>query len=311
MPDAVTIRASAKINLALAVDRPIETGPHAGMHPIASWMAPIDLADTVTIERTGPGDGSRFEIRWADGRPVEWPRASDLGVRAHALLEREAGPLGVRVTVEKRIPAGGGLGGGSADAGAVLRGVNALFGLGFPTDRLRALATELGSDVPFFIPEGPGPGEPPATGLGTGPSTGLVTGLGNQIERLLSPSLGPGPVPLLLIVPPYGCPTGEVYRAFDGAPPQVFRETEVAEMARASEIDPADLFNDLARPAAMVRPELGDVRARLARSLGRPVHVSGSGSTLFCIGPGIDGCVGTAREFLPDTYALIRSSVLS
>lgn len=306
MPDAVTIRAHAKVNLALAVGRAIEGGPRAGMHPIASWMAPIGLADTVNIRRTdgGKDSASSFEIRWADGQPVEWPVESDLGFRAHALLELEAGPLGVAISIEKHIPAGGGLGGGSADGAAVLLGLNALFDLDLPTERLRALAAALGSDVPFFIPDKPGFDQPP--------EAALVTGLGDQIERVGAPGPdGAGPVELLLIVPPFACPTGEVYRAFDADPPRVFRETEVASMARSALIEPDALFNDLAPAAARIRPELAEIRGTLARALDRPIHVSGSGSTLFCLGSGIGICGATAREILPDTVRLIRSSVLS
>ena len=92
--DLIRVRAHAKVNLALAVDRAIPEGPHAGMHPIASWMAPIALADEVEIRRTP--DGSSHDIAWADGSPVGWDTASDLAVRAHAALEHAVGrPLGV------------------------------------------------------------------------------------------------------------------------------------------------------------------------------------------------------------------------
>ena len=297
MPRSLSIQAHAKINLALAVDRPIPAGAHAGLHPICSWMAPIGLADSVTIVRTH-GD-SRFSIRWANRGPIEWPIQSDLAFRAHALLEREAGPLPAEIMIEKQIPAGGGLGGGSADAAAVLSGCNTLFGLGLSQDRLCALAGELGSDIPFFIT-----GDADPLGL---PCPAAVGGVGDQIERLKLC----GPIPLLLIFPPFGCPTGEVYRAFDEMPGTSFRDDDVRRMARDGLVGPAELFNDLASPAIAVRPELGVIRADLERELGLPIQVSGSGSTLFCVGSDMDRAAERAREFLPPKARVILSSVLS
>ena len=151
----LVLSAHAKVNLALSVGPPIADGPRAGMHPIASWMAPVELSDTIEIATLEPGSDARAEIV-GDGVQVNWLVANDLTLRAVRALENEAGrslPVGVRVT--KRIPAGGGLGGGSSDAAAVLRGLDALLGrghgLGLGHEKLRAIAATLGSDIPFFI----------------------------------------------------------------------------------------------------------------------------------------------------------------
>jgi len=115
--------APAKLNLALAV------GPARasdGMHPIASWMVPIGLCDTITMQRLDDSEESLFEIvndpaalRVA---PIDWAVESDLAVRAVRAIEADAGrPLPVAMRVEKRIPVGAGLGGGSSDAAAALR----------------------------------------------------------------------------------------------------------------------------------------------------------------------------------------------
>ena len=295
---SISIRAHAKVNLALAVGRPIESGPRSGMHPIATWMAPIGLADTVTIERTGGAPG--FNIAWSDGRQIDWPIESDLVFRAHAALSRELGPgadpLGAHITVRKSIPAGGGLGGGSADAAATLRGLNRLFDLQIGADRLRAIASTLGSDIPFFIPDDPDPA--------VASPAAMVTGLGEQIDA--APVRSGGAVPLTLVFPPFGCPTGEVYRAFDSAPPGIFREAEVAALASAGVVESSDLFNDLAAAAVAVRPALGRIRDDLERSFRRRVHVSGSGSTLFCFGAMPD----EVHEFLPAGCTALGSFVL-
>jgi 4-diphosphocytidyl-2-C-methyl-D-erythritol kinase len=197
------IRAHAKVNLALAVGAPIPEGkPRAGMHPIASWMVAIDLADEVEIRAA---ERATFEIEWASGAPIEWEPRDDLAVRAHAEMERAVGHrLPARIRVRKHIPAGGGLGGGSADAGAVLRGLDAMFKLRLPEPELHAIASRLGSDVPFFVDPGVDVDRPPRPAL--------VTGLGGTIERTPATS---GDVTLFF--PSFGCPTGAVYAAFDEA----------------------------------------------------------------------------------------------
>jgi len=273
---AIVRAACAKVNLALAVGPP-DSG---GMHPIASWMAPIDLADDITLTRLPEGAESRCEIAWAADAPrpspIDWPVESDLGVRAHRLLEEEVGrPLPVRLEVRKRIPVGGGLGGGSSDAAAVLMGVSELFELGVPEGRLAALSRRLGSDVAFFLDAEVGSGPPrPA----------IVTGLGDRIERVARV-----PAELTLLLPPFGCPTGPVYRAYDEGGPAPLREAEVralaAEARRTGQVPWERLFNDLAEPAARAVPAFGELVGRLqlaAEKAGAgPVCVSGSGSTLF------------------------------
>lgn len=258
----------AKVNLALAVGPPIPPGePHAGHHPICSWMACLDLCDRLRIERLADGRASEFDIAWDDARPVEWRPETDLAVRAHALLEAHAGrALPVRLALRKSIPAGGGLGGGSADAASTLLVLRDLFHLDLAAPALAALASRLGSDVAFFLDD-----ESP-------PRPAIVSGLGDRIERLARAS-----AELILVCPPFGCPTGAVYRAYDDSAAPL-RETEVRRLAGAGAPDASSLFNDLTRPAERVEPRLAALRARLTSALGVPVHMSGSGSTLFVLG---------------------------
>lgn len=278
--------AHAKINLALAVSPPIsEEGPRKGWHSIASWMAPIGLGDTLTIRRGAPGDASAHHIRWADDAPrptpIDWPITKDLAVRAHHLLEREAGrPLPLRLRMEKRTPVGGGLGGGSSDAAAALLTIDRAFGLGLTADRLAALSRELGSDVAFFLDGGGGDAPRPA----------LVEGFGDRIAR--TPRVQAHAV---LILPPFGCATPAVYKAFDSIPEAALarlsghagferRAEAAAALARAAVVDPrTPLFNDLAPAAELVAPGLAEIRAEAARATETPVHITGSGSTCFQI----------------------------
>jgi len=282
MPTSITINAYAKINLALAVGAPLPPGTpdgKAGFHPIASWMTCIDLADELTLSRLNPDGSGRYTIEWSPdaprASPIDWPLEKDLAVRAHRLLEAEVGrPLPLSMVMRKRVPVGGGLGGGSSDGAAMLLGVRRLFSLNIPTSRLVALSARLGSDMAFFVDD-----DQPAR-------PALVTGLGDRLERVTHVDAN-----VLLIVPPVGCPTGPVYRAYDRSPREL-RENDVRELiaqsTRDGRIDSHGLFNDLASPACEVEPRVGDVMQRIKMLTTLPLHMTGSGSTLFMLGSTVE-----------------------
>jgi 4-diphosphocytidyl-2-C-methyl-D-erythritol kinase len=192
--------------------------------------------------------------------------------------------------VRKRIPAGGGLGGGSADAACVLLALRDLFALPVSDADLIACAHGLGTDIPFFV-------DPVAWRAGQPARPAVVSGLGDRIERV-----GRMQDAITLIVPGFGCATGAVYRAFDESPTSVCDHARVLGVVAAclerGAVDAGLLFNDLAAAAERVEPRLGELRRALAQTLGTPVHVSGSGSTLFCFGgsgvPISDGFSGRA-----------------
>jgi 4-diphosphocytidyl-2-C-methyl-D-erythritol kinase len=139
---ATTWLAPAKVNLFLHVVGRRDDG----YHRIQSAMQLIDLADTLTI---APRDDGRIE------RTVDLPGVAvdaDLSIRAARLLQAASETaLGASIGVEKRIPQGGGLGGGSSDAATTLLALNRLWKLDWPRQRLMALGLELGADVPFFV----------------------------------------------------------------------------------------------------------------------------------------------------------------
>jgi 4-diphosphocytidyl-2-C-methyl-D-erythritol kinase len=268
------------------------------MHPISSWMSAIDLGDDLTLRALEPGEASRWRVAWADDAPrpspIDWPIEKDLAVRAHRALEARCGrTLPVEGLILKRTPVGGGLGGGSADAGAALSGLNELFSLGLRTADLRGVAETLGSDVAFFVDDHT-PARP-----------AIVGGFGERIERV-----GAVAADVLLLLPAFGTPTGPVYRAYD-ASPRALRDAEVrrlaADGAATGRIDPGRLFNDLAEPACRVEPRLGALMERV-RALGPAVHVSGSGSTLMVVDPA-PGAEGRVRGAIPDV-AVVRTRLV-
>lgn len=155
----VTVEANAKINLTLDIlgKRP------DGFHEVAMVMQSIGLHDTLTLERIEEGIELSINVPWlkADEKNLAW--------RAAALVQKEYDLSGgVRIALTKRIPVAAGLAGGSADAAAVLKGMNELYGLQMSQQRLCELGAQLGSDIPFCIMGG----------------TMLATGRGEILTRL-------------------------------------------------------------------------------------------------------------------------------
>lgn len=268
MPHATPLVLScpAKVNLALSVGPPQADG----LHPIASWFIALNFGDTLTLTAA---EATRYDLAFAEDAPrpqaVDWPLEKDLAVRAHRLLESHAGrALPLQLTLRKRVPTGAGLGGGSSDAAAVLVGVDRMYGLGLSAAELAELASQLGSDVPFFV------------AVQRGVASAVVTGTGGSVEAVPLAAA----VHLTLLLPAVSCPTGPVYRQLDAmrpqaGPPDVARIRAMAGEAVAPEVP----FNDLGAAALAVAPGLGQLQRDAAALLGRPVHVSGSGSTLYVV----------------------------
>lgn len=302
----ITREAHAKVNLALAVGpRNAEPPAGDGLHPIASWMAPIDLRDHLTVTRLEPNRDSRYAIVWDEQAPrqspIDWSITKDLAVRAHMSLEREVGGrLPVQLKLIKRIPIGAGLAGGSSDAAATLLAVRDAFELDVSNDRLRELALTVGSDAGFFVPiEGSAPG--PA----------LVRGTGDLVEPTPAARQSGAEAALVLILPEFDCSTPAVYRAFDEDQPERFREDEAGDLARRGELDPAGLFNDLAEPAQRVEPRLGEVVRAAQRAAEAPVHVTGSGAGCFvvCESDEAERTAERLRESLPACAVVVSRMI--
>jgi 4-diphosphocytidyl-2-C-methyl-D-erythritol kinase len=176
-----------------------------GFHELETLMVPIRLADSVSFLPLQPdGNGQPGQILlhvctcWPAGSQVESPPipigADNLIVRALTLLRQRSGrELGAHVELAKRIPAAAGLGGGSSDAAAALRLANHGWSLHWSNDRLAEVAAEIGSDVPFFLEKG----------------AAICRGRGERIERLTPIA----PLHFVMVKPPVGLDTGEVYRA--------------------------------------------------------------------------------------------------
>ncbi len=263
MKEMLHIAAPGKVNLALWV------GPVGadGMHPICSWMVTIDLCDDLALHRLPPGRLSRYAILWhqeaLQRTEIDWSIKKDLAVRAHLALQSHVGrDLPIQMKLEKRIPVGGGMGGGSSNAAATLRGLNSLFDLGLSTADLAGIGSGIGSDVPFFIDGG----------------SALVEGAGEKVTVQPTSS----PIHLALFFPGVACHTGKVYEQFDQMTASANSPQQVYDMLESS-LDPDVLFNDLGAAACCVAPVLNTHIEQIQALAERSVCVSGSGSTLFVV----------------------------
>ena len=249
--------APAKLNLALSVGHSDRAD---GMHPICSWMVTVDLQDELQVTRLDENSISRYAIQWHPDAPrpseIDWSLNSDLMVRAHQALERYCGrQLPVQAKLDKRIPLGSGLGGGSSDAAAILRACNQLFDLGLDAKALRHVGAAVGSDVPFLVSGG----------------SAIVSGVGEHIEHCPEYTCA-----VVLVLPDVSCPTAKVYERLDAMGTPTLKTEQVS-----AAVDGGPLFNDLAAAALDMAPSLSELADQVAETSGREVHVSGSGSTLF------------------------------
>ena len=246
--------APAKLNLFLHV-----IGRRAdGKHLLESIFILIDFADTVDLTELPDG---RIE-RTGD---LECAPEADLCLRAAGALRAAAGPAaaakGVRIRVEKRIPAGAGMGGGSSDAATTLIGLNRLWGLGFDRDGLARIGETLGADVPFFIHG----------------QNAFVEGIGERISPLSVPE-----AEYAVIWPGRGVSTAKIF-----ASPSLTRDSESQRIRVFSDFlrtrwPELPGRNDLQKTAAAIEPAILDALAALA-PLGGKARMTGSGSAVFAL----------------------------
>lgn len=284
-PRGMRLLCPAKVNLHLRV------GPRRGdgFHPLLSWMVTVGLFDTLLLERIdAPAAAAAPGVALSCDRPDLPCDGRNLVVRVAAAWLAEAGPAalggGLRAVLQKRIPVGAGLGGGSSDAARAILGVNRMMAAESratrTADELSAFAARFGSDLPFFL---------------FGPSSACA-GRG----EVVSPVPPPRPRWAVLVLPPVHMPTADVYRRFDEL--GLGRERDVADSPDwqewaalgAAELLPR-LTNDLEPAAFSLRPDLNELRRAVERATGRVVRMSGSGSSLFTLFDGRPEAEAAAR----------------
>ena len=250
-----TERACAKVNLTLCVG---EKRPD-GYHTVTSVMQRIGLWDTVTVRGNAGEDALRCDV------PVTERAEDNLCMKALRVFFAETGARsgGVAVTLEKRIPAQAGLGGGSSDAAAVLRALRALYAPDMADARLEAMAAKLGSDVPFFIRGG----------------TALATGRGESIAPL--PGLKNGW--FVVVKPEEGYSTAEMYHRLDALGAETPRDIGLMRDAVAGgnvHAVAAELYNRFEQ-AVPEGSRLWEIKTALRAQGALGTLLCGSGSAVF------------------------------
>jgi 4-diphosphocytidyl-2-C-methyl-D-erythritol kinase len=253
----VRVEAPAKVNLHLRI---LGRRPD-GYHDLETLFQAIDLRDVLDFERGGAG----IELE-VDGEDVG-PAADILVKRAALAFLAAAGRIseGVRIRLEKRIPSGAGLGGGSSDAAATLRAMDALFPGAVPPGRITAIAVGLGSDVPFFLGA-----SPLAVGRGRGESLEPI----EPLPRAAG----------IVVMPNTRVPTAHGYRGLarsreGGAPQRSDGLPPTADWDRLSR----SARNDFEAVVAAQFPEAGDALMRLRATDPMLALLSGSGAASFAL----------------------------
>ena len=246
--------AYAKINLTLSVGQKRTDG----YHDIDSVMHSISLSDTITLEKADTTTLTVVKGSAPEGR-------DNLMVKAAELFLREKRLPGVSMTLAKEIPSEAGMGGGSSDAAAVLRGLSALYETGDPPETLAALGAALGADIPFCVLAG----------------AARCEGIGEKLTPLPS---WPG-LPLLIVRPQTSVSTAKAYAAIDARGSRPENATALCVKAletRDKNLLLSSLSNDFESALFPTHPILCET-ARTLRALSRPVLMTGSGSAFFLL----------------------------
>ena len=244
------VPAPAKLNLFLHV-----IGRRAdGYHLLQSLFVLIDWCDTLHFERRSDGTLHRHDL--GEALP-----ADDLCLRAARALRTASGTsLGADISIDKQLPSGAGMGGGSSDAASTLLALNRLWGLDWPRERLLALALTIGADVPFFV----------------GGRNAFVEGIGERLTPIRFASQR-----FVVLKPPSGVETRALF-----ASPLLSRNTEAAILAgfpeRAYRRMIEQAKNDLQAPAESHCPEITQALRLLQDQFGNS-RMTGSGSAVFAM----------------------------
>jgi 4-diphosphocytidyl-2-C-methyl-D-erythritol kinase len=263
--NSIIVKAPAKVNLFLKV-----LGKRKdSYHDILTVFERISLADTIRISKIPEGIIVRSDILITRD-----PEDNIVYKAAKTILKRGKIKSGVKIEIKKRVPIAAGLGGGSSDAAAVLKGINKLFRLRLGDKALLGAARELGADVPFFV-------------LDTAFAVGR--GRGDELKVIKSRSR----FWHLIIKAGFKIATKDIYEAFDaghrsargrltlqGRDARIFfRSLSQMDHAKADSM----LYNDLERAVSLKDGAIDGVLKSLAQLLGKNMIISGSGPSLFCL----------------------------
>ena len=278
--------APAKINLFLDVIRKREDG----YHDLGTLFQTIDAGDTVSAELRRDG-----RITLCYNEPQNYPLESDLVYRAATLLQQESGTtLGADIYLNKVMPLGAGLGGGSADAAATLRLLNQLWKLKLKFDRLEEIGARLGADVPFLVRGG----------------TAMAEGIGEKLT-FVKPLQLPGDVHLLIATPHDAVPTKDAYAGVPKSGPDRWEtyKSKCMRTGKAASIDfaLANTFNAFEESVFPKHPLVEEMKNEFKRLGATSVLMSGSGASVF----GVFATRKQAKEAAEELKPISRYQVVT
>jgi len=250
----ITVKAPAKVNTVLRV-----LGRRAnGYHDLEMVMVPLTLSDDITLTDIPSGIEFYLEGEGDSGMCGE----KNLAYRAAVVVREAAGiTKGVRIDLAKRVPLAAGLGGGSSDAAAVLKGLNRLWNLDWSPERLAELGVKLGADVPFFCFDGPA----------------FVEGIGDRVKPYQSfPNAS-----FLLVNPGFSVSTPWVYKQFDLELTLGDADATVRPHFQVFSDISSSLHNDMEAVTIKAFPEIARIKDMLIELGAAGAQMSGSGPTVF------------------------------
>jgi 4-diphosphocytidyl-2-C-methyl-D-erythritol kinase len=251
--ERISLHAPAKVNLRLDIlgKRP------DGYHEIKTWIYPISLADELHIKKVNTAT-----ITISSTHPDLPMGEENLAHRAAALfLKEQALSGGAQIEIIKRIPLAAGLGGGSSDAAAVLKGMNILWGSNVPLDGLMEMGSQIGADVPFFV-------------FGKG---AIMGGRGERVVKTLPPLK----LWMLLINPGFPLSTKQVYEQGKWGLTKDRGNNRIPMPPQDLEKMGTFLHNDLEGPALELMPIIGHIKECMLDAEASGVLMTGSGPTVF------------------------------
>ncbi len=264
----MAVNSYAKINLYLKIGRKLGSG----YHNLQSVMQRIELGDNMTFE---PVNEDRIIV---ESTNMEISNEENLAYKAALILKKKYKVKhGVRIHIEKNVPLEAGLGGGSSNAATALLNLNKLWGLKLKEKSLIELASQIGSDVPFFI----------------GENAALVEGIGDKI-KWIKKSFS---INIVLINPGFRVSTKWAYSAFDRQKPKIKTDANINNLVRAIEKKDIkeianNLHNDFEPIVTKKYKVIEEIKTNLIRNDALNACVSGSGPTVF----GIFNSIYEARE---------------
>jgi 4-diphosphocytidyl-2-C-methyl-D-erythritol kinase len=295
-PNGRVLFPPAKVNLFLDV-----LGKRAdGYHDVATLLVPVSLYDTLEIQPSGDGE-LKLECH-----PDTLPSGpGNLVWKAAEALRRAFGvTAGATMRLTKRIPHEAGLGGGSSDAAVAIAGLNAVWGLNRGVSELLPVAASVGSDVPGFLVAGGTviPACEPTANTGRNACATRRAAWCTGRGEVVTPVPAGGPIHLVIVKPPVGCPTAEVYKRFRRADSPADPQRVLSAFARGDAEELAAGLHNALQPAAFdLQPLVRKVYDRLTNCRPLGVLLSGSGASVFAVGRDAADSAAVAERFARHT----------